>query len=103
MTDWWPYPTNFSGTEANGVADFFVKYPSLITNDYFGMAMVLVIWVISFALSMGSGSRKALAVASFIAFVFSIYFIRLGVINMIVSIVLVVLTIIGALGKEDGI
>ena len=103
LATWWSYPTNYSGNQtADTVGKFFMKYPSFILNDYFGLGIVLMIWIIAFALSMGSGSRKALMTSSFIAFVFSIYFIRLGVMNLTVSIVLIVLTIIGALGKEEG-
>ena len=103
LATWWEYANNYSnGTTADSVGKFFMKYPSFILTDWFGIGIVLMIWVISFALSMASGTRKALMTSSFIAFIFSIYFIRLGVMNMTVSIVLIVLTIIGALGKDDG-
>jgi len=102
LETWWSLPTNYSnGTTADGVGKFFMKYPSYILSDYFGIGIVLMIWIISFALSMMLGTKKALAVASFIAFVFSIFFVQLGVMNLIVPIVLIVLTIIGALGGKD--
>jgi succinate-acetate transporter protein len=101
---WWEYPTNFSnGTVVSGPADLFVKYPGVILNDYYGMGIVMLIWVVSFAMSMAIGTRKALSVSSFIAFIFSVYFINLGAINVIVSIVLIVLAAVGLLGsKNDG-
>jgi len=102
--DWWPYPTNFSnGTEVNGTADFFVTYPSFILSGWFGAGITLIVFIMSFALSMMLGSRKAFMVASLIAGLFSIYFIRLNAINPVITIVLFILAIIGAIGgKEEG-
>ena len=102
MTDWWEYPTNYSGNEINGVADFFVKYPSAILNDTFAIGIIILIWISSFMLSLRGGSRKAILISSFISFIFSLYFIQLGVMNLIVPIILIVLTIIGAIGGDDG-
>lgn len=102
MTDWWELPTNFSsGTEVNGVADLFVKYPSLILNNYFGVGITILIWLVSFGLSLASGTRKALMVSSFIAFIFSLYFVRLGALNLLVSVTLIGMTILGAIGSKS--
>jgi len=95
------YPTNYSnGTEVNGVASFFVKYPNYLLNGYFGMAIVLMIWLMSFVLSMSLGTRKALMTSSFIAMIFSIFFLQMGAINPIVPFVLLALTILGAIGSK---
>jgi hypothetical protein len=50
---------------------------------------------------MSSGSKRALLTSSFITFIFSIFFLRLGMINPIVCLVLIAMTIIGAIGSRD--
>jgi len=100
--NWWEYPTNFSnGTSVDGPGSLFMTYPSFLLNDWFGAGITLIIFLISFGLSMASGARKSLATASFIAFMFSIYFVRLGALNIGFTVVLLILTIIGALGSKS--
>jgi len=101
MTNWWMYPTNYSnGTEVNGVASFFVKYPNYILNGNFGIAIVLMIWIMSFVLSMALGTRKALMTASFIALMFSLWFYLMGSLPIIIVFTLVGLLIVGMLGSK---
>jgi hypothetical protein len=102
MADWWSYPTNYSnGTAVTGVADFFVKYPSFILSDKLGIGITMIIWLMSFGLSMQGGARKAIMIASFISFLFSIYFVRLGVMNTTFTIILLIATIIGAIASKE--
>lgn len=104
-TDWYNYPTNYTGGNKtiSGVWDFFFGYPSEILNGWFSLGIVFLIFVSSFGISLYAGTRKALATASFITFIFSIYFFMRGILNPIVPIVLIILTIIGAIGsKEEG-
>jgi len=103
MVDWWEYPINYSnGTSVDGAGNFFMKYPSFIVGGHLGSGIILLIWLFCFVFSLILGSRKALAVSSFIAFVFSVYFVRLDMINPIVPIVLIVLMIIGLIGSSGG-
>jgi hypothetical protein len=101
---WHPFPTNYSnGTSVDGVGKMFFKYPDFILGGYAGIGWTLLIFVMAFGLSMAAGVRKALGVAGFISFIFSLYFLRLGILNITVSIALIIITIIGVLGgKEEG-
>ena len=100
MSDWYEYPTNFSnGSSVNGIGDYFNWVST--TSPYFGSAIVLMIWLVVFGLSVVMGSRKAIAVASFISFVFSVYFSIAGMLNPVIPIALIILTIIGAMGSKE--
>jgi hypothetical protein len=102
MVDWWEYPTNYSGgKEIDGAGRLFMDYPNFIMTGGFGAGITLLIFIVTFGLSMSSGSRKSLAVASFISFIFSLYFVRLGAINLTITISLILLTIIGSLGAKE--
>lgn len=102
MTDWYDYPTNYSnGTEVDGVAKMFFKYPNFILGGWAGAGWTLLIFVISFGLSMAAGTRKALGVAGFISFIFSLYFLRLGMLNITISFVLLFVAIIGVIGGKE--
>ena len=101
MTDWWEYPNNFSNnTGVNGVGDFF-KYINYGLSDWYGTGFILLIWILSFGFSMMLGVRKALMTASFISFIFSIYLARAGLISPWFVGILIVLTIIGAIGSKE--
>lgn len=98
---WYEYPSNYSnGTSVDGFGSF-IHYISTISNSALGLGFLFIIFLGSFGLTMVSGSNKALLVSSFITFVFSIYFVRLGMINLVIPIVLVILVIIGALLSKD--
>jgi len=99
--DWYSMPTNFSGTEVNGTGSLFMTYPSFILNNWFGAGITLLIFLISFGLSAASGVKKSLAVAGFISFVFSLYFVRVSSINLTITFALLIITIIGALGSKS--
>ena len=98
------YPTNYSnGTIANTAGKFFMDYPSATINQ-FGGGIILLIWMAIFAISSYLGSVRAILTASFITALFSVYFSVRGWINPTITIVLVIITIISAIGtKGDGI
>jgi hypothetical protein len=99
---WYEYPSNWSnGTQSvNGLGNFF-QYISAVTNNWLAVGFLLIIWIFTFFLSMVSGSRKALLTSSFITFIFSVYFVRLGMINLTIVFVFVILTIIGAISSYN--
>ena len=99
---WHEWPTNFSnGTESvNGVADFFIGYPTHVTS-FFGIGILIVIWLGAFTLSMMSGLRKALAVSSFVSAILGIYLWRAGAIGIEPIFVLVILIIVGLIGGKE--
>ena len=99
MSDWYAYPYNFSnGTEVNGIGDYFSWVGT--TSPYFGSAIVLLVWLVVFGVSAVAGSRKALASASFVSFIFAVYFSLSGMLNPVIPIALIILTIIGAIGSK---
>lgn len=99
MTGYWEYPTNFSnGQNVSGVADFFLKYPSSILGNYFAAGLILMVWVATFALSLAIGTRKALAVSSFITLILAVYL--MAYLNPIIIIALIFMTVIGLLGGK---
>jgi uncharacterized membrane protein YGL010W len=95
LTNWFNYPENVTG-----VGSFF-QHISTITNDWLAIGFLLIIWIFTFGASMMSGSRKALLTSSFITLIFSIYFIRLDMINPVIVFSLLVLTIIGAIASYN--
>lgn len=100
---WYDWPSNYSnGTSSvNGIGSF-VQYSSLLVNNWLGYGIIIMLWVVIFGMSLVVGSRRALLTSSFICFILSIYLVRIGILNPIVSIILIVLTIVGAIGsKED--
>lgn len=97
LTDWFSYPNS---TSITGVGTFY-QHISTITNDWLAMGFLLIIWIFTFGASMMSGSRKALLTSSFITFIFSVYFIRLDMINPMIAFVLIVLTIIGGIASYN--
>ena len=99
VSDWYEYPYNYSnGTQlVNGFGDF-INYISLTTNNGLVLGFLLIFWMSTFVFGLVAGARKGLAVASFITFMLSIYFVRMGAINILIPITLIILTIIGLLG-----
>jgi hypothetical protein len=101
MADWYDYPTNFSnGSEINGMGSLF-KYINYVESGWLGYASILVIWVVVFGFSLLAGSRKAMATASFVSFIFATYFTILGMLNPAIPIMLIVLTIVGSIGSKQ--
>jgi hypothetical protein len=101
---WYSLPTNYSnGNSVDGVAKMFFQYPNFILGGYAGTGWTLLIFVMTFGLSMIAGVRKAFGVAGWITFIFSLYFLRLGMLNITISFVLLMIAIIGTIGsKEEG-
>lgn len=98
--NWWSYPTNYTNnTGVEGVSDFFIGYPSTIVGNSFAAGIVLMIWIFSFTLSLVAGTRKALAVSSFITLILAIYLMKY--LNPIILIGLVFMIIIGLIGGKS--
>lgn len=98
---WYEYPTNYSnGTAIDGVGKMFFKYPNFILDGYMGAGWTLLIFLITFGVSAASGTKKALTISCFITFLFSIYFVRLGSLNTIISVTLLVVGAVGLIGSK---
>lgn len=102
-TDTFEYPTNYSnGTSVDGFGSL-IQYVSFITAGWFAAGFTLLIWLATFFISLVSGSRKAMMVASFVTFPFCIYFVRLDMIHPMIPMIVIALGILGAIGsKESG-
>lgn len=97
----WEYPTNFSnGSAVEGIGDFLFNYPIAIIGDKFAVGIITLIWVSFFSILLIARTAKALAVSSFITLIFSIWFWARGDLNIMVPFLLLVLTIIGAVGAK---
>ncbi len=107
MADWWEYPTNYtnritnnSGNSVDGVGSFFGDYPASIVPGI-GLGLVCIVWLIFFSLSSAMGARKAVMSSSFITMIISTYLWRIGLVPIWVLFLLIVLTIVGALGSKE--
>ena len=95
------YPYNFSGNQSVEGLGTWIIYISNLTNDWLAIGFLFLIWMVTFGVGMSSGSRKALLSSSFVTFIFSIYFFRLGILSIVIPIFLIVMTIIGAIASKD--
>lgn len=98
LTEW--YAMNNLNNNVLGVGTFIQTMNNYV-NGWLGYGFLLIIFLTTFGFSMISGTKKALMVSSFMTFIFSIYFLRMSMINPVVVFVLIVLTIIGALGSKN--
>jgi len=88
-------PSNFSNSSSvDGLGSLF-QYASYATGDAFGLGMLFVIFLMSFGASALLNIGRAFASASFITFVFSIYFARIDMITPVIPYGLAVMTIAG--------
>lgn len=98
---WYDLPSNFSnGTQVVGVGTF-LQYSNYVTDGWLGWGILTIIFMMSFMVGIAMSSRKALLSSSFITFVFSVYLLRLDMINPVAIFVLIVLMIIGAIGSKE--
>lgn len=99
-TLWHQWPTNFSnGTRIDGIGNYFV-YMNSVTSGFLSSAMLLIIWLITFFSGYLLGVRKSAAAAFFVSFVFSIYFMRLGWMNVAITFILLLGAIVSAAGSK---
>jgi len=96
------YPTNFSNeTSVDGIGNLLV-YANYVCNGWFAYGFLAIIFLMSWVVSMGLSSRKSLLSASFITFVFSVYFMMIKMVSFVVPVMLAILLIVGALlSKEE--
>ena len=93
-------PTNFTminGTNSStvdGVGSLF-QYASYATGNTFGVGILIIIFLMSFGVSALMNIGRAFASASFITFIFSIYFARIGALNPTYPYLLLLMTIVG--------
>lgn len=97
------YPTNYSnGTEVTGPGGFFLDWPVSIASNY-GNALILLIWLFSFAITARWGSSKAILVSSFITGIFAVFFAVRGWINQIIPFVLIIMVIVALFFSRDSV
>jgi len=93
------FPTNFTiGTNQTGkivgIGSMF-QYASYATNGWFGLGLLAMIFVMSFSVSALMNIGRAFASASFITFVFSVYFARIDMVTPTMPFTMMILVIIG--------
>lgn len=99
MADYWSYPTNYSNGTIDGPSDFFLGYPAFLTDGLTAFVIMVFAFLGLLIFGLPFGFVNALAAASFIMTVMSIYLWTSGVIGLqIVSLFIVVsiFSIIGA-------
>jgi len=95
------YPTNFSGgMNVTGPGSLF-QYADYLLGGFFAMGVLIFIFAFTFVVGAVNGGKKALLFSSFITFMFAVYFLRLGMINSGVLLVLIIAMIVGAIGSKE--
>lgn len=72
------------------------EYSNYLTNDFFGVSILAIIFVVAFVHGSRENSESGFASASFITMLFSFFFGALNLINGNVVLVFVVMTAISA-------
>lgn len=94
----WDLPTNFTvGNTTKGVDGIgsIFQYAQYATNEWFGLGIIFMIWLIAFGAGALMNIGRAFASASFIALVFSVYFARIGAVNPTIPFIFLIATIAG--------
>ena len=97
----WDYPTNFSNGSTINSVGALLQYGSYVTEGWFAYAFLLVIFIIVFSVGVMIDARKATLAASFVTFIFSVYFIRLSMINPVVSFALIAIILAAVIFGGD--
>jgi len=91
-------PTNFTvgntTTAVSGIGSMF-QYASYATGNWFGVGLLFVIFIVSLTASAVLNIARSFASASFITFIFSVYFARIGMVSPTIPIYLIAFTIVG--------
>ena len=92
-------PMNFTNrfnetVGVDGIGSLF-EYGAYATGGWFGSGILFLIFIISFGASALMNVGRAFASASFITFIFSIYFARIGLITPVLPIILITCVIAG--------
>ncbi len=95
------YPSNFSNGTAVESLGTMIQYADYASGGWLAYGFLIIIFVLTFTMSSLLSSKKGLLASSFITFVFSIYFLRLDLVNPIVVFVLILMMIVGALGSKS--
>jgi len=98
----WDLPTNFSnGTLSVSGIGSMIQYGNYVTDGWLAYGFLLIVWLLSFVIGIAMSSRKAILSSCFITLVFSVYFLRLDLINPILPFILLLGVIFGAIGAKE--
>ena len=100
----WDLPTNFTNlanetTTIDGIGSLF-QYASYVTNNAFGLGLIVMIFIMSFGVSALVNMGRAFASASFITLIFSVYFARAGLLTPVAPFLLLVMTMLPLLQRK---
>jgi len=95
----WDYPTNFTdadnvSTAVDGIGSLF-QYSWYATSHAFGLGLIILIFLMALGVSALTNMGRAFASASFITLIFSVYFVRIGLLTEVAPFVLLVMAIVG--------
>lgn len=94
----WNLPTNFSGPggyqSVEGLGSLFT-YATYATGNWFGTGLLFAIFILSWGGTAMMNIGRAFSAASFITFVFSVYFARINMVNPTIPLVLATMVIGG--------
>jgi hypothetical protein len=99
-------PTNFTvgntSTSVDGVGTL-LSYANYATSGWLGSAFLLLIFGMVFLMggSYSSDKKGSFVAASFITFIFSVYFVRIQMANPVIPFALILMTIIGFFMAKD--
>lgn len=97
------YATNFSNGTSVDTLGTVVEYGNYVTNGWMATVFVLIIGVITFMVGSSRDANRGILFSGFAVFIFSSYFMRLGLINPVMVVVGLFMIIIGLLAtKSDG-
>jgi len=88
----WEYPNNFSNGTTVSDLGTLIQYGSYVTHEFLATGFLTIIFLMVFGINAMRGTPVALLSASFITFVFSIYFMRLDLISNVIPFTLGIIT-----------
>ena len=97
------YATNFSnGTKAVNSSATLIEYANYVSSGWLAYGFLAIIFGLVFLIGSASDSKKGMLSASFVTFIFSIYFLRLDIINPVFVFAMIIIMIASAIGIKAG-
>ena len=97
------YATNFSNGSNVDTLGSLVEYGNYVTEGWLAATFVIIVGVMSFMLGSTRDANKGFLFSGFVVFIFSSYFMRLGLINPVFVVIGLFMIIVGLFAtKSDG-
>jgi hypothetical protein len=95
------YPYNWSNNSGVDGYGSFMQYVKSGANNTLATGILVIIWLATFLMSLGSGARRAFIASGFVGCIFSIWFARLSMINPMIVIIFIVMIIVGLIMNDE--